>query len=188
MPAIRSGVFLRDLRCNAGNFCPRLLDGYARLQAGINIHIPETPVGQGMHFRINQKLRHHSREIKLRLNHRVDAFEVFRHNADDREVLHVDPNRLADDVGFPSEVSLPHAIADHRDRIAIGHFIFFGAENPAQNGLNSHEPEEIATDDKFERDTRVFAIAGFERRSVLPTRRQCLEHSCAFSKIIEVRI
>jgi hypothetical protein len=44
---------------------------------------------------------------------------------------YIDADLFADDVGLPSEVPLPHVLADHRHRIAAGDLIFLGPESAA---------------------------------------------------------
>src|SRR5262245_21554558 len=107
------------------------------------------------------------RQVKFRLNHCIHALERGRHHTDDREFRPVYSDSLADHIATAPEVSLPHSITDHGNRIAVSSLVFLREKGAAQYWLKPQHPEEIAADDKHERDPRLTAIVRINSRSLI---------------------
>src|ERR1700758_37379 len=67
-------------------------------------------------------------------------------HADDGELLSVEANGLADDVGVAGKFVFPKVGAEHDHRIAAGNLIFVVAEAAAQSGLDTEDAEVVAGD------------------------------------------
>src|SRR5262252_5714658 len=122
------------------------------------------------------------------MNEWVLAGKPLRNHSDDRKVRPIDLDCFADHVGAAAVISLPQAVADHRHRIAAGRFIFLRKKRTTYHWLESHCMEEIAADEKAERNPRLCTIVRRHGRSQLLYRSQAVEDGHAFAEIVEIRI
>ena len=85
------------------------------------------------------------------------------HHADDRHLLAVDRNRLADDGAIAAEMILPDVVADQRDRRGV-ELVFFRAKLPAEDRLHAQEGKGIGGDLPAEVTLRLVAAGNDEGR------------------------
>ena len=86
----------------------------------------------------------------------MHAGEPFRRDADDGELDGVEADLAADDVRPPAELPLPHPVTEDHDRVAARHLIVVGSEAATERRLDSQRGEEVAVDEKADRDARLF--------------------------------
>jgi hypothetical protein len=120
-------------------------------------------------------MNHRPRDVERRLQERVHARERLGHDADDRELVAVQAQRLADDVGSASELALPGGVAQHDDRVASRHVIVARRECSAERRHDPQRREEVAIDEDAERDARLLPALLRDAKNGVLRRRQTLE-------------
>jgi hypothetical protein len=114
-------------------------------QAAHGLDDPRAPVLEEVVQRaVDQAMAQVQGNPRLGRDSRRQPLEVPRGDADDRQVVAVDGQRLAYHARIGGEVAAPQAVADHRHRIDGVQPTLLLREGAAQGRLDPEDPEEVA--------------------------------------------
>ena len=179
--AVVVGKLADEPRRDRRHLALRLLDRDAVLQPAAHHQPDRAPRRQPGRTPRHRLRRHRDRQPQVGAEQRR-ALEAARRDANDRERVAVEENRLADDSRIRVVPALPQLVADHRHRAFPRRPIVSILERPAVRRARAEHGEVIAADDRAEHALRGVTPPKAHRRRLEPSgidaveRRRALAH------------
>src|SRR5713101_5875649 len=91
---------------------------------------------------------HHHRRPSVEGYSGVGTSKLFGCDADDREVMAIERDAAADDVGIAAKAALPQPVADDDDRVCVGRPVLFGQKRASDERVDAEDVKVVAGHDR----------------------------------------
>src|SRR6266851_4103333 len=114
-------------------------------------------------MRAGHVVLHHHRGPHIECESRKGTAELFRSDADDREVMLVQGDRSSENAGIGPEAPLPQSIADHNDWMRVWRPILFGKKRSPDKRFYTQNVKVITRNDGSPHPLWLLTAAQIER-------------------------